>query len=430
MIEENSKRYIFEITEVETVNEKLKDIEYYRIMIDEDDYSNYNVFRIGSQFIGVLPPSKNQDDMFFTAIPGTKIYATPNEDIIDIFDIGEKADRIRIGSLLRQNSVPVNMNFQDLFMTHASILGRTGSGKTYFIKNLLEKLKAKYIVISPTDEYNHLAKDTNLYDSGRIPINIDLQNCKKVLNLNNTEFTYLDRYCEINKLKKILPSKNLADSIHSFYQGSASGKKRQPFLFDDVILSKKNEVPRYVESLCDKLSSVNMEINMEIDTHKKLPFDTFPAVLNTQELSEKDENIAVYMVLSTILNSRKKEFRASEKKPVDILIILEEAHNYAPSIKTTLCKDIIIQIARVGRKYGLHLLVLSQRPRNIDPTLLSQCGTNIIFNLPNPQDIEYIMEQSFFYNEKNKYVIQSLKVGECLITSNVRNTDIVCKISP
>ena len=425
MTEDDKNRYIFEVTSIETMNEKLKDIEYYRIMIDEDNYSKYNIFRIEAQYIGALDLlSKNIiNDIYYIATPGTNIYTATNEDISIIYDISKGDKRIKIGRLFGYDSVPVSLDFNQLFSTHASILGRTGSGKTFFIKKLLEILEAKYIVISPTDEYNFLVNSANLFDSGNIPINIDISKCKNAFELNPTEERFLKHYCELNNKKGYISSNELSESIYLFHQTINGNNQRS--LFIDEIDNKNIEIPRYVLTLCEKLSQVDLKINL----NKERTPDSFPIVFSTQELSEKIENIAVHSLLSTILSSRISKFMNSAKKMDDILIILEEAHNYAPSIKTTKCKDIIVQIARVGRKYGLHLLILSQRPRFIDQTLLSQCGTNFIFNLPNPQDIDYIMEHSYFYNERNKKIIQNLKTGECFITSNTRNNDVICKIS-
>jgi hypothetical protein len=422
---ETEKKYIFEITSIETINEKLQDIEYYRIMLKEDNYSKYNVFRIEARFIGALLHGRIVNDLYYIASPGTEIFSATDEDIKNIFDINESVDRIKIGRLLSQNSITVNLDFRQLFAAHASILGRTGSGKTYFIEKLLNRIKTKFIVISSTNEYNSLVNTDRLFDYGKMPIDTHINKCKRALNLNDSEMAYLKQYYEMNTIEDSISSSELSGNIYSFFS-EFSARRNQPELgFAGNMYKKNNEVPRYVLTLCDKLAQVSIRISK----NRKNIFNDLPVVFNTQELPEKTENIAVYSVLSTMLNSRISEFRGSDKKPDDVLIILEEAHNYAPSVKTTICKDIIIQIARAGRKYGLHLLVLSQRPRYIDQTLLSQCGTNFIFNLPNPHDVEYIMEHSYFYNENSRNLIQNLKQGVCLITSNARSTDIVCRIS-
>jgi len=417
----NKYRYLFEIVSIETINEKLKDVEYFRIMLEEDNYSKYNIFKIEAQFIGVLKDGKIANDLYYIAEPGAKIYSVTEEEIMKIYDIDKDEEKIKIGNLLRENAINVNLNFNRLFSTHASVLGRTGSGKTFFMKHLLNKMKSDYIIISPTDEYNSLSD--NIYDDGNIPIGIGIENCKKTLGLNDSELAFLKEYCSEHRTTGTIRSIDLADNIMSFY-GRKTNSNWQPSLFGDS--AKRNiEVHRYVLSLCEKLEQVKININIGV----KNELNVLPVIFSTQDLPEKTESIAVYLLLNRILNARIKKFRIGMEKQNDVFIILEEAHQYAPSVKTTMCKDIIIQIARVGRKYGLHLLVLSQRPRHIDQTLLSQCGTNIIFNLSNPQDIDYVMEHSCSYSEKNKSTIRNLKTGTCLITSNTRDRDIVCKIS-
>jgi DNA helicase HerA-like ATPase len=421
---EENKRYIFEIIGTETINERLQDMSFFRIMQDRDDYSKYNVFKTEAYLIGALKNGEIINDTFYIPSPGTEIYNAQKEDIEIIYDIIEKQGRIKIGNFYRQHNISINLDFDRLFSTHASILGRTGSGKTFFVTKLLKILKTKYIVISPTGEYNSLVSSNYLYDSGEIPVEVEISKCKYVFDLNDSEFTYLKQYLKSTNENLSLFSNKLSENIYSFYS-RLNSTRSQKYLFIIDTDIKNDEVPRYVSSLCEKLSRYNIKISL----NEKKYFDKFPIIFSTQELSEYAGNIAVYLYLSSILFLKKNQYKKSNYKQDDILIILEEAHNYAPSIKTTKCKDIIVQIAREGRKYGLHLLVLSQRPRYIDQTLLSQCGTNIIFNLPNPQDIEYVMEHSCFYNEKSKNIIQNLKTGQCLITSNTRDLDVICNVT-
>jgi DNA helicase HerA-like ATPase len=423
-IEEKNKRYIYKVINIETINDRLKDTEFFRIIRPEDDYSKYNIYKTEALYIGTLKDKKIINNFFYIAPPGTKIYNAQKEDIESIYDITKDSGKINIGNLINYDSIPVYLNFNMLLSTHASILGRTGSGKTYFIKNLLKLLETNYIVISPTDEYNSLVENTGLFETGKIPVAIDISECKNAFDLNDSEMQYLKNYSITKKTDKTVSSVELSEYIYSFYQIYNNNNNQQSLFLDDKIIQNV-DVPRYVSTLCEKLSRINTLISFI----RKRSISKFPIVFSTQELSEKEENIAVHSLLNSILHSKISKFKASSEKTEDILIVLEEAHNYAPSTKTTKCKDIIVQIARVGRKYGLHLLVLSQRPRFIDQTLISQCGTNFIFNLPNPQDVDYVMEYSYFYNEKSRNTIQNLKMGECLITSNVRNSDIVCRIS-
>jgi len=77
-----------------------------------------------------------------------------------------------------------------------------------------------------------------------------------------------------------------------------------------------------------------------------------------------------------------------------IVLILEEAHNYipqhVPDDKELVSKKIFERIAREGRKYGISLVVSSQRPSELSETVLSQCNSFIVHRIQNPRDQEYI----------------------------------------
>jgi DNA helicase HerA-like ATPase len=73
-----------------------------------------------------------------------------------------------------------------------------------------------------------------------------------------------------------------------------------------------------------------------------------------------------------------------------MMLILEEAHNYCPQQGSALSSKALSTIASEGRKFGLGLMVISQRPAKIDKNVLSQCGTQIILKLTNPNDLKAV----------------------------------------
>lgn len=73
-----------------------------------------------------------------------------------------------------------------------------------------------------------------------------------------------------------------------------------------------------------------------------------------------------------------------------IVIVLEEAQNYIAETKDSIAKTVFERIAREGRKYGISLVVSSQRPSELSKTVLSQCNSFIIHRLQNPDDQKYI----------------------------------------
>lgn len=102
-------------------------------------------------------------------------------------------------------------------------------------------------------------------------------------------------------------------------------------------------------------------------------------------------------------------------------LVLEEAHNYIPDedgSEFSLCKKRIEKIAKEGRKYGLSLIVVSQRPSNVSTTVLSQCGTFIALRLTNDLDQNKIKKllPDVLGNQAN--ILPSLKDGEALVSGD------------
>jgi len=111
--------------------------------------------------------------------------------------------------------------------------------------------------------------------------------------------------------------------------------------------------------------------------------------------SEILENITALLgrlILEFLQRVAKYDKELRGKFPV--VLILEEAHNYIPEKikgdKESVSKMVFERIAREGRKFGLSLVVASQRPSELSRTVLSQCNSFIIHRIQNPEDQEYI----------------------------------------
>lgn len=83
-------------------------------------------------------------------------------------------------------------------------------------------------------------------------------------------------------------------------------------------------------------------------------------------------------------------FLPKQRGKFPIVIVLEEAQNYIAEEKESIAKTVFERIAREGRKYGLSLVVSSQRPSELSKTVLSQCNSFIIHRLQNPEDQKYV----------------------------------------
>jgi len=102
-------------------------------------------------------------------------------------------------------------------------------------------------------------------------------------------------------------------------------------------------------------------------------------------------------------------------KQQPLLVVLDEAHRFLPSSISTPASDICGRIAREGRKYGIGLMAVTQRPSDIDPTILSQCGSMIALRITNSSDRSAV--SSVVPDDLGNLValLPSLRTGECLV---------------
>lgn len=118
---------------------------------------------------------------------------------------------------------------------------------------------------------------------------------------------------------------------------------------------------------------------------------------NTNQITIIDVSQLPFEVLETvtgILGRIILEFVANflpeQRGKYPIVIVLEEAQNYIAESKESIAKTVFERIAREGRKYGLSLIVSSQRPSELSKTVLSQCNSFVIHRLQNPEDQKYV----------------------------------------
>ncbi|SOD12262.1 ATP-binding protein [Pedobacter xixiisoli] len=103
-------------------------------------------------------------------------------------------------------------------------------------------------------------------------------------------------------------------------------------------------------------------------------------------------------------------------KSQPLLLVLEEAHNYLKAGENSISSRTVQTIAKEGRKYGVGLLLSTQRPSEIDETVLSQCGTLIALRMNNSKDRGHI--RSAIQDELQSMIdiLPSLRTGEALIS--------------
>lgn len=115
-----------------------------------------------------------------------------------------------------------------------------------------------------------------------------------------------------------------------------------------------------------------------------------------------DEAVEVVSsVVTRLLYDRLR--RRDERHSFPVNLILEEAHRYVPRQRTAVsaldATRIFERVAKEGRKYGLFLMVSSQRPSELSGTVLSQCSNYVVHRIQNPEDLQHIRRMTPFISE-------------------------------
>jgi hypothetical protein len=111
-------------------------------------------------------------------------------------------------------------------------------------------------------------------------------------------------------------------------------------------------------------------------------------------------------------------------------LIVEEAHNYCPErgFGNAVSLSILRTVASEGRKFGMGLGIISQRPAKVDKNVISQCNTNLILKVTNPNDLRAIVQSVEGLTSDTADEIQRLQVGVALVAGGYLTKPIMVEI--
>lgn len=126
-------------------------------------------------------------------------------------------------------------------------------------------------------------------------------------------------------------------------------------------------------------------------------------------------------------------FDKDKRGGMPVVIALEEAQNYIPEInrkdRESISRKVFERIAREGRKYGLSLLISSQRPSELSKTVLSQCNSFIVHRIQNPDDQVYIRKLVSSANSEILSQLPTLPQQHVIIMGDCVRTPVVARMN-
>ncbi len=382
-------------------------------------------------------------------------------DYVYLPERGELEEFLRLGDeplieigIVEGTDIPARLSGTKLVTQHLAILASTGGGKSWLagviIEELIRKGDVSVVVIDPHGEYSAMQVPADDSEEAR-----EIAEAVRIYVPGKADTRYIDEYFETRygRRRRItrfglnprsLPL-GLLEALLDYYYGLSLAQKRlleeawQYVGYSNEITPLEEllgEIREYAEKASKGYSS---HVALETLTSKlRVLFESKPFfilrpgesfngepirlldidwlleygihVIDLGSLDLVDQQALVAVILDEIFK------RASQLRKRPIFIVVEEAHNFAPSTGSALSTNAVIKIAREGRKFGVGLCIVSQRPSRVHPDVLSQCMTQIFKRIVNPNDLAYVKKVVESITEEDLWEVRVLSEDEALVT--------------
>jgi len=353
--------------------------------------------------------------------PGSDVRRPPSDTVKNILTGDEKTHRIRLGHLVGRGDVEVSVKTNPIVARHMAVLAMTGGGKTVAARRVVrELLDSKYptVIMDPHGDYlgfwsrRDLLAGTDVklfYPS--ITVKEENRDLIGYLVANMTQgFTDPQRDTYYDALERIkldatgIPVIRFIERLLQELKHMEDEKGQRKATIRAIMRGLK-----FVRGHLDAMEASNKRLR-EHNKLLELPFEPMPdPVTDPGGFARPGQLSVIYLggydhiTQSTIVAVVLKnlfDHRASMKNTIPpVFVVIEEAHNFIPSRgegqAETPSVEVIRKVITEGRKFGVGLLLVSQRPSRLDETTLSQCNTFLVFRLVNPRDqsfVEKVME--------------------------------------
>ena len=412
--------------------------------------------------------------------PGAKVETVDYQFLCDFYEFNEHTS-LHLGNLVGyergENTVPVFIDVNTLVTEHLAVLAMTGSGKSYTVGRIIERLVAlnngTVVVFDPHGEYGkalargqlHFSDDFDAIEDERdqksLPqikamieklqaANAGIQVYTpqhesfrhKYANKNQPLALQFDHF-EMDDVAEILPGltepqQRVFDVAIRYWRKSDKSEPRdinrlRYFLgdgieelreWDDLSEAESKALNGRSAAVASmKLSRVLNEAQSFYSATLSEPTDIYKMV--GRPSNRKGRLVVIDLqglsdtakqVICALLSSEILRAASSKTDPLrPCFLVYEEGHNFAPAGGNAVSHRIIKKIAGEGRKFGVGFGIVSQRPSKLDADVTSQCNTMITMRLKNPDDQRFIAKASDMVSKADLDELPSLSTGEALV---------------
>ena len=392
---------------------------------------------------------------------GKQIFLADNQMLAEV--LSSKRHRqtgsATIGSLLTRpdNSVPIVLSVKDVVSTHLAIIASTGAGKSYLASVIIEELmqphnKACVLIIDPHGEYGTLDQIANapqfaeagdgqgsgyqaqvkIYKPEQVKVRISTLNIGDMRQLL-PEMTEKQQYLLSRALRKVNEAK----------RGTPWGVADLKQAIKAVAKQKGDEDSEGADD-SSTVHALTWRVEQRFEhsftfddtQHLDLPEIFKPGqctVLQLNEIDERDQQVIVATLLrrlnqARMFTERGKVHSGESYLPYPVFVLIEEAHHFAPGGTEVVSTSILKQVLAEGRKFGIGVGLISQRPGKLDADVLSQCQTQCIMRIVNEIDQKSISSAIEGVGRDLLGNLPALSKGQVIVAGAGVNTPVICRV--
>lgn len=342
--------------------------------------------------------------------------------------------------MLRGYDIRVELDANTLVQKHCSVLAKTGSGKSYTAAVILEELlerKVALLIIDPHGEYASMKEpnkvgdfskykvkprgyDATIYTPGEMAMNPRADRPFRFNGLNMSA----------REVSKMIPHESSSSGqLGLLYEAiSALRAETDAYTLEDVIEQVVRSNSKVKWNLVGQLESL---LELGLFSGAETPVEELlrpgrAAVIDMTGILPELQSMIVSRLLTDVFEARKRRLVSPG------MVVVEEAHNYIPERGSgnAASTSIVRTIAAEGRKFGLGLMVISQRPARVDKNVISQCNTQIIMRVTNPNDLKALSKGLEGMTGELEEEIKRLPSGVAMLVSNEIERPITVDIRP
>lgn len=345
--------------------------------------------------------------------PDSIVYRADQELISDT--LGLEDGGLQVGNLETNPDIDIHVDPED-FYKHFAVLAQTGAGKSYLTGVLIEEMledDMPIVVIDPHGEFSSLGdKNTDSRDPESYPVNEYSPNTD--INQDAMPLAFSSVNMDKKEIQTLVPD-SLTNSQMGVLYNSMKRLKDKDEDYDLLDLqdavsqedsSAKWNLLNYLEQLDDSGLFNDSPIDLE-----GLVEPGEASIINLRAVEPDTAEMTMYLLAQKLFALRKKN------RIPPFIMVIEEAHNFVPEkgFGQALSNPILRKIASEGRKFGLGLGVISQRPARIDKNVLSQANTQFILRVTNPNDLKAISKSFEGITSEVEGMIKSLPPGVAFV---------------